>query len=82
MSESKAAYDEDIPFVRSQPLDPDWKPGQGFNSHPKGKAKKEKRIPYKVIEIGKTQIEPRALYKVMLGAIVSGHFYFCFYETR
>lgn len=72
MSGSKPVYDEDVPFVRSQPIDSSWKPGQGCNSHQKGKAKQEEaRIPYKVIEIGKTQVEPRALYKVMLGAIVS-----------
>jgi len=70
MSKSKPIYESDVHFTASQPLDPDWKVGQGLNSHPKAR-QIEERLPYKVIEVGKTQVEAKALYKVMLGAIVS-----------
>ncbi|UZJ56215.1 hypothetical protein CBS101457_005535 [Exobasidium rhododendri] len=67
MSDRKEAYDAGVRFTTSQPLDPAWKVGQGLNSHET--SAKAERVPYKIIEVGKTQVEARAMYKIMLGAI-------------
>jgi hypothetical protein len=67
MRNSKPAFDGNAGFVRSNPMDPEWKAGKGLNSHPGAK----EYLKYHVIEVGKTQVEARSLYKVMLGNIVS-----------
>jgi hypothetical protein len=66
---SKASYDINAGFGMSQPMAPEWKAGQGQNSHPA--VSKGERLKYNIIEIGKTQVDAKSLYKIMLGNIGS-----------
>lgn len=60
-----SSFDSTLRFKSTAAPDIDWKPGQGCNESTSND------IPYKLIEPGKTEIDKKALYRIMLGGIVS-----------
>lgn len=68
---SRPAFEVDT-FSKTKTFDPEWKPGQGLNSHPASKdfaAAAEGDIPFKVVQPGVTKMGPRDVYKILIGAV-------------
>ena len=62
---SSSTFDSSLRFKATSAPDVNWKPGQGCNEPC------TEQIPYKLIEPGKTEMDRKALYRIMLGGIVS-----------
>lgn len=59
-------------FQKTKTLDPEWKPGQGLNAHPASstfEAAAKGEIPFKVVQPGVTEVEPRMIYKILIGSV-------------
>jgi hypothetical protein len=70
---SRPAF-EPSPFSRTAPPDAEWVPGRGLNAHPEaGRFAFTDQTSFRSVHVGKTKIAPAAMYKLMLGGIVSRH---------
>lgn len=69
--QDKPPFDPLVCFKTTLPPNPAWKPGQGKNAMVQTHTEGQEPVSYKLIEPGKTEIDGRMLYKIMLGGIVS-----------
>lgn len=60
-------------FQKTQTLDPMWAPGSGLTaSHPASAhfaAAARGEVPFRVVQPGVTDMEPRMIYKILIGAV-------------
>ncbi|EPQ28847.1 uncharacterized protein PFL1_03650 [Pseudozyma flocculosa PF-1] len=66
---ARPEFDTSASYTLTKTVDPDFKAGQGLNSHPAASAAASDSASYHVIELGKTEISPAMIYKLLISGI-------------
>ena len=65
----RPTFDPSLSYTLTKTLNPEFKAGQGLNSHPASKRFCADDAEYHVIQIGKTKVSSATMYKLMVSSI-------------
>ena len=71
VEDARAPFDPSLSYKLDQTCDPNFKAGQGLNNHPEASKFADDNAEFNVIQVGKTEIAPTTMYKLMVSSIVS-----------